>query len=47
MKFKIIRKLPQCCMCNNGVFTIHHIFQEYEEFVDTRDYLQDDIKDLG
>ena len=47
LKFKMIRKLPKCCMCNKGVLTTRHIFLECEEFVDAHMYLQDDIKDIG
>ena len=47
MKFKIIKKLPDCCMYNQGTFTMKHIFQECDDFVDARVYLQQDIQDSG
>ena len=47
LKFKIVKKLPDCCMCNNGTFTIKHIFQGCNDFVDARVYLQQDIRESG
>ena len=47
LKFKIVNKMPNCCMCNNGTFTIKHIFQECNDFVDAIVYLQQDIQDSG
>ena len=47
LKFKIVKKVPYCCMCNDGTFTIKHIFQECNDFVDARVYLQQDIQDSG
>ena len=47
LKFKIVKKVPNCCMCNDGPFMIKHIFQECNDFVDARVYLQQDIQDSG
>ena len=47
MKFKVIDKIPKCLQCGKGAFTVQHIFYECEDFHDAREYLQQNIKELG
>ena len=45
-KYHVIDVLPTCKLCKKNELEFKHLFHECDGFIDTREYLKDDISDI-